>query len=109
MKRKKYKMNKIGPGLSVTFFNRGHIYLQEMIDLFLDNDKKESKEVLYNLVNFYIEKQFSNNYEKITEFLYFQDKNSLLENYYYNEKVSEFGLLHTALLCSLKESIKLFI
>ena len=95
-------MDKFGQGLSSTFFNRTHIYLKEMIDLFLDY-----KMNIYYVVDFYIEKKFSNNEKKIKEFLYFQDTNSLLKNYYCNKNVSEFDLLYISLLSSLKEELKI--
>jgi siderophore synthetase component len=69
-------MQEPGPGLSVIFFNRSHIYLQEMIDFFKKykiTSEKKFKKALFDIINLYIEKEFKNNDKKIKEFLYFQD------------------------------------
>jgi len=63
-------------GLSLILFNRSHIYLQEMIDLFKKykiTSEYQFKKTLHDVIFFYIEKEFKNNDKKIKEFLYFQN------------------------------------
>lgn len=75
-------MQESGPGLSFTLFNRSHIYLQEMIDLFKKYKKLtefQFKKSLFDIIDVYIEKEFKNNDKKIKEFLYFQDVNVLFK------------------------------